>query len=476
MTGFVRARSSLSVAERLIVAGELDAFLASLTDEQRAALPYRWSFWRRPAQTPPDGVWRVWLVRAGRGFGKTRTGAETVRWRAERGLSRRIGLIAPTAADARDVMVEGESGLLAVHPPSTRPVYEPSKRRVTWPNGSVATLYSADEPERLRGPQHDWIWGDEPASWRFGQAAFDNAAFGLRLGGDPRMILTGTPKPAVWLRRLAERATTVTTTGSTYENISHLADEFVADIVDLYEGTRLGRQEIHAEWVDDVEGALWTDAILDATRLASFDPSAPWKHLNAHLAALRNPPSSFASAATVPIVGDRRPWRTIVAVDPPGETAECGIIVAAAPVNAETGRDHAVVLADYSRRGRPEEWAEQVATAVATWRAERVVVESNQGGDMVRATLHAVNPTLRVEKITATDSKQARAEPVSTLYARGWVHHVGFLPGVESQMVSWVPGDGRSPDRIDALVHAIRALLSPTRLRATVTSPALRRR
>lgn len=456
----------MSDAERAIVTGEIDSIRDGLSPEAEEYLAFLWSFWRRPNQAQPAGMgdqYRIWLLLAGRGFGKTRTGAETTRDIIN--TCGRIALVGPTAADVRDVMVEGESGLLSVFPPGERPEYEPSKRRVTFHNGATATLFSAEEPERLRGPQHEWFWADEPASWARGEDALSNLLLGLRLGRTPWGLMTGTPKPARWLRALAQRHDTVVTTGTTYDNVANLASGFVEDVLGRYEGTRLGRQELHAEWLDDVEGALWLESIIDRTRLAGVDHKDPRRAINAWL-----------TDNGKPAIADRRPWRVVVAVDPPGETAECGIVVAMAPVQGRAGIDHAVVLEDASTAGRPEEWGAAVCAAARRWGAERVVVETNQGGDMVRATIHAVDPNLRVEKITAKHSKAARAEPVSALYERGLVHHAGFMPMLESQMVSWVPGDAKSPDRLDALVHAIAFLLVANPVaRASVQSPTNRR-
>lgn len=456
----------MSDAEKAILSGEIDAIREGLDSSALERLMFLWDFWRRPNQGRPEGLGtthRAWLLIAGRGFGKTRVGAETTRQMIE--IEPRIALVGPTAADVRDVMVEGESGLLSVFPPSERPIYEPSKRRVTFHNGAMATLFSAEEPDRLRGPQHGWAWVDEPASMPRGEDTLSNLLLGLRLGREPWALLTGTPKPARWLRTLSQRPDTIVTTGSTYDNVANLAPGFIDDVLGRYEGTRLGRQELHAEWLDDVEGALWTELILDRGRLTSFDIRQPWSSLNKHL-----------SDRGLPSILERRAWRVIVAVDPPGETAECGIIVACAPTQGRAGVDHAVILEDCSMPGRPEEWGAQVASAAKRWDAERVVVESNQGGDMVRATIHAVEPNLRVEKITARLSKSARAEPVSALYERGLVHHAGFFPMLESQMVSWVVGNSKSPDRMDALVHAVASLLiaSPV-VAGSVISPTRRR-
>lgn len=398
------------------------------TEAELAELRYDWEFWRRPAQVAPLGRWRVWFSRAGRGYGKTRTGAENVRRRVENKRVSHVAVIGPTAADARDVMVEGESGILAVTPKKDRPLYEPSKRRLTWPNGCVGTTFSADEPERLRGPSHDLVWGDEPASWRFGKAAFDNAMLGLRIGRDPRMLLTGTPKPVAWLREAEQRPSMVVSRGSTYENLANLAEGFITDVLDRYEGTRLGRQELHAEYLDDVEGALWTLATIEQHRVFTIPPM--------------------------------RASRVVVGVDPPGETAECGIVAVLGPAIAHRNGE-AYVLEDASVAGPPEKWAAQVVSVYHRLGAESVRVESNQGGDMCRAVIHAVNPDVRIEKVHAHLSKEDRAEPVSVHYQRGRVHHVGYFGMLEAQMTQWVPGEGKSPDRLDALVHAVNTLVPP---------------
>ena len=447
--------------------GTLAEKVEAMSPEQAREFVTFWEVWSRRNQQVPTGVgsdYRAWFFRAGRGSGKTRAGAEMVRQMVEQGY-RRIALVAPTAADVRDVMIEGESGLLSVFPEDKRPTWQPSIRRVTFWNGAIATSFSADEPERLRGPQHDLAWIDEPASMPRGEEAFNNLMLGLRLGDKPWVMITGTPKPTRWLRDLSERPDTITTLGSTFDNARYLAAGFIEDVTSRYEGTRLGRQELFAEWLDDVEGALWTEAIIDRARMSTFDVGRPWQSLNGWL-----------SDQGLPTISDRRAWRTVVAVDPPGETAECGIVVACAPVQGQAGRDHVVILDDASLAGRPEEWGAQVAATARRWQAERVIVESNQGGDMTRATITAVDPTLRVEKIRATVSKAARAEPVSALYERGLIHHAGFLPLLEQQMTSWVPNESKSPDRLDAVVHAVATLVTEqAQVRASVRSPAQRR-
>lgn len=456
-----------------------DEFVAgSSIDEIENVYPYQWEgMWARPAQVMPEGEWDTWMIRAGRGFGKTRAGAEAVRKRVAAGLARAVTIIGRTPTDARDVMIEGpESGLIAVHPNDFRPTYEPSKRLITWPNGAIGHVRSSEEPDSVRGLQSDLVWGDEPASWKTGSAAWDNAALGNRLGKHPRAILTGTPRPLPWLRDLEKQAGTIVTTGSTYDNIDNLAPAFIRLILDRYEGTRLGAQELHALYLEDVEGALWKMATIEATRIQRWDPREPWRSLAAELDRAR----MELGLPLVPLQLARRRWRVIVAVDPPGETAECGIVVAAAPADGRQGYDHCLILDDASMPGpvAPEVWGPRVVATYKYWNAEAVYVEKNQGGDMTRSTIHAADPATRVEKISSADSKTDRAEPIATLYAKGWVHHVGHFPKLEDQMTTWVPTEtkGKSPDRIDALVHCVRELLHDRQIvTSKVRSPLQKR-
>lgn len=396
--------------------------LASLTPQQAAAIYYDWRTWARPNQLPPEGDWRIWLLLAGRGFGKTRTGAEWVRAEVESGRRGRIALVAPTAADGRDVMVEGESGILAISPPWFRPLYEPSKRRLTWPNGAIATVYSADEPDRLRGPQHDGAWADELAAWQYPEA-WDMLMFGLRLGQDPRAVVTTTPKPVRLIKELLADKTVAVTRGSTYENAANLAPAFLRQIVAKYEGSRLGRQELYAEILEDVEGALWQRQRIDELRVA------------------------------------RAPelLRVVVAVDPSASdddtSDEAGIIVAG------VSRDgHGYVLADLSGRLSPDGWARRAVHAYKEWLADRIVAEVNNGGDMVEHTIRTVDPGVPIKKLHASRGKFTRAEPVAALYEQGKVHHVGYFPALEDQMCTWTPGQP-SPDRMDAMVWALTELM-----------------
>jgi len=409
-------------------ADERRAALARIapSPDAQAALAWKWAGWRaRPEQLPPGGEdWVVWLLLAGRGFGKTRTGAETVRAEIEAGRSSRIALVAPTAADVRDVMVEGESGILAVSPPWCRPLYEPSKRRLTWPGGAIATCFSADEPERLRGPQHDLAWCDELGAWRYPEA-WHMLMLGLRLGR-PRAVVTTTPKPTRLIRALAKSPTTVVTSGSTYDNWANLAPAFLSTIVGKYDGTVLGRQEIHAEILDEADGAIWKRAWLAAALVAPEE---------------------------VPELK-----RVIVAIDPAVSAApgadETGIVAAGLGVDGLV-----YVLEDASGRFSPDEWARRAIALYDRHGADRVIGEANNGGELIELTLRTVRPSVAYKAVHASRGKRTRAEPVAALYEQRKVRHAGTLPLLEDQMCNWSPGGAeRSPDRLDALVWAVTEL------------------
>lgn len=369
---------------------------------------------------------------AGRGFGKTRTGGETVQMEVMAGKAKRIALIGPTAADTRDVMVEGESGLLAVAPPWFRPIYEPTKRRLTWPNGAIATLYSADKPERLRGPQHDLGWCDELASWRYPEA-WDMFQLGLRLGDNPRVIVTTTPKPRAFLIQLKKDPNTVLSTGSTYENKANLADAFIDVIIAKYEGSTLGRQELYAELLEEAPGALWKRKDIDNNR---WDPSQPLPKLT----------------------------QIAIGVDPAVtnfESSDATGIIVAGRFRHPDGTFHAMVLNDQSMRGSPDMWATKVNALYEQYEADRVIGESNNGGDMVEHTIKSKNGSIPVTLVRASRGKIVRAEPIAALYEQGRVHHTQVFRDLEDQMCSYCGEDSRenSPDNMDAAVWVLSHLM-----------------
>lgn len=377
---------------------------------------------------PPGEAWTTWLLLAGRGWGKTRTGAEWVRSQAERG-GERIALVGSTFSDVRDVMVEGPSGILAVCPPWARPKWESSNHRLTWPNGTVAMVYSADEPDRLRGPQHTKAWVDELCAWRF-QDAWRQLRLGMRLKGSvPQTVVTTTPRPLPLLKKLMKAKGTVIGRGATYDNRENLADEFFQEILTEFEGTRLGAQELEAEILEDVEGALWTRKMIDRTRVAD--------------------------RRMVP-----RLDRIVVGVDPATtegmDRDETGIVVVGRGVDG-----HGYVLADYSLASSPAGWAEALLLAVDQQQATCIIVEVNKGGSLVTANIRHYCESVgrecpRIKIVNAGAGKETRAEPFVTLYETGRIHHVGYHGRLEDQQCAWVPGETRkSPDRMDALVWAL---------------------
>lgn len=406
-----------------------DARIAELTDAECAALNSDWAFWSRPNQQLPPGDWTTWLILAGRGYGKTRTGAETVReWVKS---NRYVNLIGPTADDARDVMIEGESGILAICPKGERPLYKPSKRLLLWPNGARSLIFTADEPERLRGKQHGKLWGDEIASWRYADA-WDQARLGLRLGSKPQAVCTTTPKPTRLIKDLIKDPSTHVTRGTTYENVDNLAPTFLSDIITKYEGTRIGRQELNAEVLDDNPNALWKRKDIDDARVNDAPELS----------------------------------RVVVAIDPAvtsnENSDETGIIVA--------GRDnqsppHFYVLDDRSLVASPAGWARVAINAYRKWEADRVIGETNNGGEMIESTLRNVDANVAYTAVHASRGKVTRAEPVAALYEQGRVHHVGSLPQLEDQQCDYDPTVSQaSPDRMDALVWAITELSGMRRI------------
>jgi predicted phage terminase large subunit-like protein len=376
----------------------------------------------RDDQNAPIGDWTTWLIKAGRGWGKTRCGAEWVRMVAEANPDARIALVGPTAADVRDVMIEGESGIRAIAPPWAVPVYEPSKRRLTWPNGAMAVAYSADEPDRLRGPQHTAALCDEAAAWRYPDA-WDMLMMGLRLGQRPQVVVTTTPKPVPLMRTIESTPGCIVTRGRTMDNAINLAPTFLTALMARYEGTRLGRQELEGEDLVDNPDALWSRAGLDDRRARDVQELA----------------------------------RVVVAIDPAvtsrDDSDETGIIVAG------VGHDRrGYVLADLSGRYKPDEWARIAIGAYHEYKADRIVAEANQGGEMVQHVLRTVDADVPLRLVHASRGKVARAEPVAALYEQGKVSHVGAHAKLEDQLCTWQPGMA-SPDRMDALVWAVTELM-----------------
>lgn len=435
-----------SLAERIAaLPSDLRAqALSKLTPAEADALLYDWrGFLARPEQLMPDGDWAIWLVLAGRGFGKTRTGAEAVREEVSLNRSERIGLIAETAADARDVMV---AELMRIFPKSERPVYKSSKRLVEFNNGAVAFTYNATEPDQLRGPQHDFLWHDELAKWRYARETWDQAQFGLRLGQHPRQIVTTTPRPIELLKSIVagSEGKVHITRGRTMDNRANLAASFMERIQQRYAGTRLGRQELEAEILGDLPGALWSLSTLDAYRLRE-----------------------------APDMG-----RIVVAVDPAvtatEDSDEHGIVVAGI-----SDDQRGVVLDDASTSGSPMEWAKRAVSLYRSWQADGIVVEVNQGGDMVAHTLRTVDPNVKIIEVRASRGKHVRAEPIAALYEQGRVAHVGSFPELEAQMtqmtVTGFEGDG-SPDRVDALVWALSELFPEMTRSRPKKEPTFKRR
>jgi len=406
---------------------EREEFLNALSPDEQKVLQYTWEFWARKNQLEPAGDWRTWMILAGRGWGKTRAGAEWVNEMARSGKYRRMHLVGATASDIRDIMVEGPSGIIDTSPPWFKAQYRPTKRRVEWPNGAWALAFSADEPERLRGEQCEAAWCDELAAWRYPEA-WHQLMLGLRLGDHPRVVITTTPKPTALIKKLFVARTTHLTSGSTFENFDNLAAAFTEEIVSQYDGTRKGRQELYAEILTDAEGALWKSDDIEERRIEKLQ---------------------------VPEME-----RIVVAVDPAmtfGESAsETGIVVC-----GKSYQDHGYVLRDASGRLRPDAWARKVIALYHEYEADaasvKVVAESNQGGELVKHTIQVYDDTVPIKLVHASKNKQTRAEPVAGVYEQERIHHVGYFPELESQMVEWEPGMP-SPDRLDAMVWGFTEL------------------
>ncbi|MCP5039093.1 MAG: DNA-packaging protein [Rhodobacteraceae bacterium] len=403
------------------------------------ALPYLFEFWAMEHQLPPDGNWRSWVILGGRGAGKTRAGAEWVRSEVEGaspldpGRSKRVALVGETMDQVREVMIFGESGILACSPPDRKPKWEASRKRLLWPNGAVAQVFSAHEPESLRGPQFDAAWVDELAKWKKAEDTWDMLQFGLRLGENPRQVITTTPRNVDVLKKILANSSTVSTHAPTEANRAYLAKSFLEEVRTRYAGTRLGRQELDGVLLEDAEGALWTSSALEAARLD-----------------------------VAPELG-----RIVVAVDPPVTghkgSDECGIVVVGATTDGAPGTWRAVVLEDATiAAASPSEWAQAALDAMVRHGADRLVAEVNQGGDMVESVIRQIDPLVPFKAVRAAKGKVARAEPVAALYEQGRVSHLRDLGQLEEQMcritTQGYEGKG-SPDRVDALVWALFDLM-----------------
>jgi phage terminase large subunit-like protein len=404
--------------------------IQSLSDAEAEDLLYDWEFWARPSQLPPtDREWFAWLLLAGRGFGKTRPGNEQVIKWAKQGHTP-IALVGQTKADVRDTIIElGDSSIMKISPPWFMPEYEPSKRRLTWPNGVQGIAYSGDEPDQLRGPQHADAFVDELCKFKYPQDTWDNLVLGLRVGENPQVVVATTPRPIRTLKQIVADSRTVKSTGHTLENKANLPPSFVKYVLDKYEGTRLGRQELAGEILSDNPNALWHRIWLDEARV-----------------------TQHPTLTTIAVSVDPEASNTET-------SAETGII--AGGVANVGDKSHGYILEDASLRGSPQEWATAAITLYHKLQANYIVAEVNQGGDMVEAVIHSVDKNVPVRKIHASRSKETRAEPVSALSEQRRVHHVGFFADLEDQLCEWVPG-AKSPDRLDAFVHLLTDLMIGT--------------
>jgi phage terminase large subunit-like protein len=417
-----------------------EAFLNDLSEGALLALPYLFEFWALDHQMAPEGDWRTWVIMGGRGAGKTRAGAEWVRCQVEgarpmdAGVARRVALVGETVDQAREVMVFGDSGILACSPPDRRPVWNAGRKRLLWPNGAEAQVFSAHDPDSLRGPQFDAAWVDELAKWNKPRAAWDMLQFALRLGDNPRQVVTTTPRNLAVLKEILHSASTVTTQAPTEANRANLAASFLAEVRARYAGSRLGRQELDGELLEDTEGSLWPGAVFDRCRHQGELPA-------------------FS--------------RVVVAVDPPVTghegSDECGIVVVGAVLEGEVAAWRAVVLADRSVAGQsPLGWARAAVEAAREFDADCLVAEVNQGGDLVEAVVRQVDALVAYRAVRASRGKLVRAEPVAALYEQGRVSHMAGLSGLEDQMGQMsnrgYQGKG-SPDRVDALVWGLSELM-----------------
>lgn len=401
--------------------------MSELNARQCLSLLYDWrDVWARPQQLAPPGNWLIWLIRAGRGFGKNRAAAEWIRETRDQHRYGKYLLVGETAADARDYMVEGDSGILAVSSPDNRPAYRKSLRRLDWPDGAYALTFSADDPEQLRGYQCECFWADEVGKWKHDTQSWDNLMFGFRVGLDPRGVVSTTPRNTKLVRELLDDPNSVVTGGNTYDNADNLAPAFIKRIISKYEGTELGKQEIYGLLIGAVKGALWR---LDQIHAARIDTA----------------PESLSEV--------------VVAIDPAvtadEDSDDTGIIVCA--------RDHdeGYVLEDATGRYEPYEWAEIALDCYFRWHADRIVAEVNNGGDLVISNIKSRHRGRNVptKKVWATRGKEIRAAPIAGLYQQRRIHHIGQLAALEDELTTWVPNTGqRSPNRMDALVWGLTDL------------------
>lgn len=418
---------------------QIEAFLQDLSEPAIRALPYLFEFWAMEHQLAPVGDWKTWVILGGRGAGKTRAGAEWVRQQVEgalpmdAGVARRVALVGETIEQVREVMVFGESGILACSPPDRRPKWEATRKRLLWENGAVAQVFSAHDPDSLRGPQFDAAWVDELAKWKKGHETWDMLQFGLRLGDCPQQVVTTTPQNVSVLKEILAQTSTVTTSAPTSANKAFLAKSFLTEVTGKYGGTRLGRQELEGELLGESDGALWRGAMIEACAV------------------------------------DQAPEleRVVVAVDPPvtGHQASdaCGILVAGVQTNGSPSEWRGYILADETLQGvSPQAWAEAAIAAYHKWGADRLVAEVNQGGDLVETVIRATDPFVSYKAVRAFRGKAARAEPIAALYEQGQVKHLRGLGALEDEMAQMTTRgfDGRgSPDRVDALVWALTELM-----------------
>lgn len=377
---------------------------------------YQWERWARAKQLPPPDPWFIWYIEAGRGFGKNRTGAEWVRSKIEGG-ARYGGICGPTVDTTRNRMIDDpDSGILAVCPPWNRPTYNANTHKITWPNGAVVEVFSAEKADRIRGANLEFGWVDEFATWR-NRDPFDQFLLCVRIGVNPQILVTGTPKPLPHVKQLPKLPNVVVTKGSTYENRDNLTRQFLAQVEAQYKGTHLERQELFGEVVDAVEGALWSPELIERNRVTCCPDLE----------------------------------RIVIPIDPEAGAGETGIVPFG--VAMIEGELHGYVLGDDTLHGSPETWARAAIAAYHRHRADRIVYEKNQGGEMVASTLRTVDPNVPLSDVWASRGKQTRAEPIAAMYEQGRIHHVGFFGELESEMCSWVPGQGMpSPNRMDSLV------------------------